>query len=76
MQARGVKESTMLRERWMSSACWEMKVRLQNAQLRGPVTMPCDDLRAKMLPVGIAVCGVAVGAAESAQRARTVMKPR
>ena len=39
---------SMLRERWMSSACCDWKVRLQKAQALGPVGMPCDDFREKM----------------------------
>ena len=40
----------------MSRACWDTKVRLQKVQLRGPVTMPCDDLRENMFRVSFVAC--------------------
>lgn len=40
----------------MSRACWDTKVRLQKVQLRGPVTMPCDDFRENMFRESFVAC--------------------
>ena len=45
-------------------------MRLQNVQLLGPVTMPCDDLREKMLFTCFEVDGVLGGPELNAKASR------